>query len=70
MPFAYFDWKKNNTKLVAFVREQKTQMRRLQMEGKEIKKRYRPIELQVEALEAQYHNLRAGLAGGKAVSVA
>lgn len=70
MPFAYFDWKKRNTKLVAHVREQKTQLRRLQMEGKDVKKRYRPIELQIEALEAQYHSLRAGLAGGKTVSVA
>ena len=70
IPFAYFDWKKRNTKLVAIVREQKTQMRRLQMEGKELKNRYRPIELQVQSLEAEYHKLRAGLAGGKAVSVA
>jgi len=70
MPFAYFDWKKSNTKLVASVRELKTQMRRLQMEGKEVKNRYRPIEIQVQALQKQYDDLRAGLAGGKAVSVA
>jgi hypothetical protein len=70
MPFGYMDWKKRNTKLIAFVREQKTQMRRLQLEGKETQKRYRPIEYQIKALESQYQSLRADLVGGQAISVA
>lgn len=70
MPFAYFDWKKRNTKLVASVREQKTQLRRLQIEGKEVKKRYHPIELQIKDLQSQYHDLRSGLVGEQNTSVA
>jgi hypothetical protein len=70
MPFAYFDWKKRNTKLVSFVREQKTQLRRLQIEGKEIKRRYGPIDFQIKKLNAEYKRLRAGLSGGKSTSVA
>ena len=65
MPLGYIDWKKRNTKLVSSVREQKTQLRRLQLEGKEVQKKYRPIEFQIKALESQYHNLRKGLSGGK-----
>jgi hypothetical protein len=70
IPFAYFDWKKRNVKLVASVREQKTQMRRLQIEGKEVQKRYQPLKLQIKALEAEYRSLRSGLAGGKIATVA
>lgn len=70
MPLGYMDWKKRNTKLIASIREQKTQMRRLQLEGKETKKRYRPIEYQIKALESQYQSLRADLVGGQAISVA
>ncbi len=68
MPLGYMDWKKRNTKLVSYVREQKTQMRRLQAEGKETQKRYRPIEFQIKALSAQYQRLRADLRGGDQVS--
>lgn len=71
MPLGYIDWKKRNKKLVASVREQKTQLRRLQLEGKEIQKKYRPIEFQIKTLESQYNSLRKGLSGGKqATSVA
>jgi len=71
MPLGYMDWRRRNRKLIAKAREAKTQMRRLQREGKEVKKRFRPIEFQIKALTAQYKSLRAGLSGGKqATSVA
>lgn len=65
IPFAYSDWKKRNTKLVGSVRELKTQLRRLQLEGKDIQKQYRPIEFQIKSLQQEYSRLRAGLSGGK-----
>lgn len=65
MPFGYFDWKKRNVKLIATVREEKTQLRRLQLEGKDLKKKYQPIAFQIKSLEQQYHKLRADLVGGK-----
>lgn len=68
IPFAYRDWKRRNAKLVATVREYKTQLRRLQLHGQEIKKKYRPIEFQIKSLDAQYRKLRAGLSGGKQVT--
>lgn len=68
IPFGYRDWRKRNRKLISHIREQKTQMRRLQMEGKEVKKRYRPIEFQIKALTSQYQRLRSNLRGGNQVS--
>lgn len=65
IPMGYMDWRGRNRKLIAIAREAKTQMRRLQAEGKEVQKRYRPIEFQIRALAAQYESLRAGLSGGK-----
>ncbi len=65
MPLGYMDWRRRNRNLIATTREAKTQMRRLQAEGKAVQKRYRPIEFQIRALSAQYDTLRAGLSGGK-----
>jgi len=65
MPLGYMDWRRRNRKFIAQAREAKTQMRRLQMEGKEVKKRFRPIEFQIKALASKYKTLRAGLSGGK-----
>ena len=61
MPLAYIDRERRNMKLTSSLRQIETQMRRLQNDGKQIMKRYHPIELQIKTLIAQYKRLRAGL---------
>lgn len=61
MPLAYIDRERRNMKLASSLRQTETQMRRLQNDGKQIMKRYHPIELQIKTLIAQYKRLRAGL---------
>ena len=61
IPLAYIDREKRNMKLESSLRQVETQMRRLQNDGKQIMKRYQPIELQIKTLIAQYKRLRAGL---------
>ena len=61
MPLAYIDRERRNMKLASSLRQTETQMRRMQNDGKQIMKRYHPIELQIKTLIAQYKRLRAGL---------
>ena len=61
MPLAYIDRERRNMKLESSLRQVETRMRRLQNDGKQIMKRYHPIELQIKTLIAQYKRLRAGL---------
>lgn len=61
MPLAYIDRERRNMKLTSSLRQIETRMRRLQNDGKQIMKRYHPIELQIKTLIAQYKRLRAGL---------
>ncbi len=61
MPLAYIDRERRNMKLTSSLRQIETQMRRLQNDGRQIMKRYHPIELQIKTLIAQYKRLRAGL---------
>lgn len=61
MPLAYIDRERRNMKLASSLRQMETRMRRLQNDGRQIMKRYHPIELQIKTLIAQYKRLRAGL---------
>lgn len=60
-PLAYIDWKNYDGKLESKLRQAETRMRRLQTEGKQVMKRYHPIELQIKTLIAQYKRTRAGI---------
>jgi len=61
LPLAYIDWRRGDIKLESSLRQVETRMRRLQTDGKQVMKRYHPIELQIKTLIAQYKRLRAGL---------
>lgn len=61
LPLAYIDWRRGDMKLESSLRQVETRMRRLQTDGKQVMKRYHPIELQIKTLIAQYKRLRAGL---------
>ncbi len=61
LPLAYFDWKRRNANLEAALRQIETRMLQLQTEGKQVMKRYHPIELQIKTLLAQYKRTRAGI---------
>ena len=61
VPLAYIDWKNRDGKLESRLRQVETRMRQLQTEGKQVMKRYHPIELQIKTLIAQYKRTRAGI---------
>lgn len=61
VPLAYIDWKNYDGKLESRLRQVETRMRQLQTEGKQVMKRYHPIELQIKTLIAQYKRTRAGI---------
>ena len=61
VPLAYIDWKNRDGKLESRLRQTETRMRQLQTEGKQVMKRYHPIELQIKTLIAQYKRTRAGI---------
>ena len=61
VPLAYIDWRNHNGKLESRLRQVETRMRQLQTEGKQVMKRYHPIELQIKTLIAQYKRTRAGI---------
>ena len=61
VPLAYIDWKNRDGKLESKLRQVETRMRQLQTEGKQVMKRYHPIELQIKTLIAQYKRTRAGI---------
>lgn len=61
VPLAYIDWKNRSGKLDSNLRQLETQMLQLQTEGKQIMKRYHPLELQIKTLIAQYKRTRAGI---------
>ncbi len=61
VPLAYIDWKNYDGKLESKLRQTETRMRQLQTEGKQVMKRYHPIELQIKTLIAQYKRTRAGI---------
>ena len=64
VPLAYIDWKNYDGKLESKLRQVETRMRQLQTEGKQVMKRYHPIELQIKTLIAQYKRTRAGITNG------
>lgn len=61
VPLAYIDWRNFDGKLESKLRQVETRMRQLQTEGKQVMKRYHPIELQIKTLIAQYKRTRAGI---------
>ena len=61
VPLAYIDWKNRDYKLESNLRKTETRMLQLQTEGKQVMKRYHPIELQIKTLIAQYKRTRAGI---------
>ena len=61
VPLAYIDWKNYDYKLESKLRKIETRMLQLQTEGKQVMKRYHPIELQIKTLIAQYKRTRAGI---------
>ncbi len=61
VPLAYIDWKNRDGKLESNLRKIETRMLQLQTEGKQVMKRYHPIELQIKTLIAQYKRTRAGI---------
>ena len=61
VPLAYIDWKNRSFKLESKLRQVETRMLQLQTEGKQVMKRYHPIELQIKTLIAQYKRTRAGI---------
>ena len=66
VPLAYIDWKNRDYKLESRLRQIETRMLQLQTEGKQVMKRYHPIELQIKTLIAQYKRARAGIVNGDA----
>lgn len=69
IPLAYIDWKNRSGKLDSNLRQLETQMAQLQTEGKQIMKRYHPLELQIKTLIAQYKRTRAGITADQPPSV-
>ena len=61
VPLAFIDWKNTDGKLESKLRKVEARMRQLQTEGKQVMKRYHPIELQIKKLVAQYKRTRAGI---------
>ncbi|MCY3780595.1 MAG: hypothetical protein OXG78_09830 [Chloroflexi bacterium] len=61
VPLAFIDWKNYDGKLESRLRQVETRMRQLQTEGKQVMKRYHPIELQIKKLVAEYKRTRAGI---------
>ena len=61
VPLAYIDWKNRDGKLESSLRQVEARMRQLQTEGKQVMKRYHPVELQIKTLIAQYKRLRVGI---------
>ena len=61
LPLAYIDWKNRDYKLESKLRQIESRMLQLQTEGKQVMKRYHPIELQIKTLIAQYKRTRAGI---------
>ena len=61
LPLAYIHWKHRDGKLDSQLRQVEAKMRQLQIEGKQVMKRYHPLELQIKTLIAHYKRLRAGL---------
>ncbi|MCY4464838.1 MAG: hypothetical protein OXE46_04805 [Chloroflexi bacterium] len=61
VPLAFIDWKNRNGKLDSNLRQLETRMLQLQTEGKQVMKRYHPLELQIKTLIAQYKRTRAGI---------
>ncbi len=61
VPLAYIDWKNRDGKLESRLRQLETRIRQLQTEGKQVMKRYHPLELQIKTLIAQYKRTRAGI---------
>ncbi|MCY3833493.1 MAG: hypothetical protein OXG85_10785 [Chloroflexi bacterium] len=61
VPLAYIDWKNRDYKLESNLRKTETRILQLQTEGKQVMKRYHPIELQIKTLIAQYKRTRAGI---------
>ena len=61
VPLAYIDWKNRDYKLESNLRQTETRILQLQTEGKQLMKRYHPIELQIKTLIAQYKRTRAGI---------
>ena len=61
VPLAYIDWKNRDYKLESKLRQIESRMLQLQTEGKQVMKRYHPIELQIKTLIAQYKRTRAGI---------
>lgn len=61
VPLAYIDWKNRDMKLASKLRQAEARMKQLQIEGKQVMKRYHPLELQIKTLIAQYKRLRAGI---------
>ena len=61
VPLAYIDWKNRDGKLESQLRQLETRMRQLQTEGKQVMKRYHPLELQIKTLISQYKRSRAGI---------
>ena len=61
VPLAFIDWKNRDGKLESSLRKIETRMLQLQTEGKQVMKRYHPIELQIKTLIAQYKRTRAGI---------
>ena len=61
VPLAFIDWKNYDGKLESRLRQTETRMRQLQTEGKQVMKRYHPVELQIKTLIAQYKRTRAGI---------
>ncbi len=61
VPLAYIDWKNRTGKWESQLRQLETRMLQLQTEGKQIMKRYHPLELQIKTLIAQYKRTRAGI---------
>ncbi|MDE2945940.1 MAG: hypothetical protein OXT05_02485 [Chloroflexota bacterium] len=69
VPLAYIDWKNRNYKLESNLRKLETRMLQLQTEGKQVMKRYHPIELQIKTLIAQYKRTRAGIRNSQESSI-
>lgn len=70
VPLAYIDWKNRDGKLESRLRQAESRMRQLQTEGKQVMKRYHPIELQIKTLIAQYKRTRAGIVNSDDESIA
>ncbi len=69
VPLAFIDWENYDGKLESRLRQVETRMRQLQTEGKQVMKRYHPIELQIKTLIAQYKRTRAGITNSNENSV-